>query len=145
MVRSGVILLMFFMSASVFAEVENLSYKKYEKIIKKHDSKVLIVFWATYCPHCLKELETIADNYEFFSDSDIKVIGIAKDKSGKILSEFLNNKNYPFKNYMITEGLKNKMNIRLVPITAVYDESGNLDHISPGRKRFGELKSMISN
>lgn len=128
----------------VNAGVTKINYEKLKKEVAGHNGKTIVVFWATYCPYCLKELETVKNNYKYFTDNNIKVIGIATDKSEDTVKDFTKKNNYPFKTYLITENLKDRMNIRMVPITAVFDKNGAMNDISPGSKTFQDLKAMIS-
>lgn len=139
------ILLGIIFASSVTANTKSLSYAQLENIVKEHNGKTVAIFWATYCPYCKKELEMIISNYDYFKAQKIKILGISIEKSAEVVTDFAKSKEYPFDIYMITENLKEKLNIRVVPITAIYDESGNMEDISPGCKNFEELKNMISN
>ncbi|MEC9492718.1 TlpA family protein disulfide reductase [Flexistipes sp.] len=127
----------------VNAEVSNITYKKLKKEVAGHNGKTVVIFWATYCPYCLKELTAVKNNYKYFTDNGVKIIGIAIDKSEETVRVFTEKNKFPFKTYLITDSLKEKMNIRMVPITAVFDKKGRMDDISPGCKTFQDLKTML--
>ena len=98
------------------------------KIHKLEDYKgkwVLINFWATWCPPCLKE---IPDLISLSKDrKDIMVIGVAMDSDDpRIVMEFVQSMaiNYPivFGNREIAAQLDD---VSLLPSTYFYDPEGN--------------------
>lgn len=98
------------------------------KIHKLEDYKgkwVLINFWATWCPPCLKE---IPDLISLSKDrKDIMVIGVAMDSDDpRIVMEFVQSMaiNYPivFGNRQIAAQLDD---VSLLPSTYFYDPEGN--------------------
>jgi len=143
--KKSFFLFIFLLAAGlVNAGVSNITHEKLKNEVSSHNGKTIVIFWATYCPYCLKELKTVKNNYKYFTDNNVKIIGIATDKSEETVNDFTKINKYPFKTYLITDSLKDKMNIRMVPITAVFDKNGKLDDISPGSKTFQNLKEMIS-
>lgn len=98
------------------------------KIHKLQDYKgrwVLVNFWATWCPPCLKE---IPDLISLSKDrKDIMVIGVAMDSDDpRIVMEFVQSMaiNYPivFGNREIAAQLDD---VSLLPSTYFYDPEGN--------------------
>ncbi|MGZ0020483.1 TlpA family protein disulfide reductase [Nitrosomonas sp. wSCUT-2] len=98
------------------------------KIHKLQDYKgrwVLVNFWATWCPPCLKE---IPDLISLSKDrKDIIVIGVAMDSDDpRIVMEFVQSMaiNYPivFGNRQIAAQLDD---VSLLPSTYFYDPEGN--------------------
>ncbi|OQW40245.1 MAG: thioredoxin [Proteobacteria bacterium SG_bin4] len=98
------------------------------KIHKLEDYKgrwVLVNFWATWCPPCLKE---IPDLISLSKDrKDIIVIGVAMDSDDpRIVMEFVQSMaiNYPivFGNRKIAAQLDD---VSLLPSTYFYDPEGN--------------------
>ena len=98
------------------------------KIHKLEDYKgrwVLVNFWATWCPPCLKE---IPDLISLSKDrKDIIVIGVAMDSDDpRIVMEFVQSMaiNYPivFGNRQIAAQLDD---VSLLPSTYFYDPEGN--------------------
>jgi len=50
---------------------------------------VLVDFWATWCPPCLRELPNVRQTYETFHDRGFDVVGISLDSDRDELEEFL--------------------------------------------------------
>ena len=48
----------------------------------KNDGPIVISFWATWCKPCIKELNTIAEEYEeWVEETNVKIIAISIDDS----------------------------------------------------------------
>ena len=54
---------------------------------------VLVVFWATWCPACVKETPYIKDYYERFHDEGLEIVGVSLDTDRHKLAEFVNARN----------------------------------------------------
>jgi thiol-disulfide isomerase/thioredoxin len=65
---------------------------------------VLINFWATWCPPCLKEIPDLVSLYE--SRKDVMVIGIAMDyQNPKTVLKFVDSLSIPIPSSLVTEKL----------------------------------------
>ena len=49
---------------------------------------VLLDFWATWCPHCLKEIPGFIDLYNTYQSRGLVVIGISMDESTSDVKRF---------------------------------------------------------
>lgn len=98
------------------------------KIHKLEDYKgrwVLVNFWATWCPPCLKEIPDLISLYK--DREDIMVIGVAMDSDDpRTVMEFVQSMSisYPivFGNRQIASQLDD---VSLLPSTYFYDPEGN--------------------
>lgn len=85
---------------------------------------VLVNFWATWCPPCLKEIPDLISLYE--DRKDIMVIGVAMDSDPQEIMNFVRSLsiNYPIVlgNRKIASQLDE---ISLLPSTFFYDPDGN--------------------
>ena len=43
---------------------------------------VILNFWATWCPHCIKEIPDFIQLYEAYKDKGLVIIGISQDQGG---------------------------------------------------------------
>lgn len=90
---------------------------------------VLVNFWATWCPPCIKEIPVFNELYEKYSDK-FEIVGVLyeKDKDPKELEEFIKKYNIKFP---ITVGEENfRMakafnDVKKVPESYLYSKEGN--------------------
>jgi len=55
----------------------------------------MIIFWATWCPHCTKEIPQIkklVDNYNYNNNNEISVISVSLDENRTELNDYINAK-----------------------------------------------------
>lgn len=91
---------------------------------------VLLNFWATWCPPCIKEMPTFVDMQEKYKD-DFIIVGILyeEDKDKKELADFLKEHKI---NFPITEGPENFVlakdfgDIKKIPESFLYSKKGFL-------------------
>lgn len=89
-----------------------------------NDGKPIIIsFWATWCKPCVKELKTIADEYEDWQDeTGVKIIAIAIDdsKTSSRVKPFVNGQGWEYEVYLdANQDFKRAMNVGDVPHTFI--------------------------
>ncbi len=87
-----------------------------------NDGKPIIIsFWATWCKPCIKELSTIADEYETWQEeTGVKLIAISIDDARNMakVAPFINGQGWDYEVYIDLNGdLKRAMNVNTVPHT----------------------------
>jgi thiol-disulfide isomerase/thioredoxin len=100
-----------------------------QRNIKEWYGKVLVInFWATWCPPCLKEMPEFEAMQKEFSDKGLQFIGIALDDADPV-KEFIASKKitYPIllgedQGTKIAHDLGNIVNT--VPFTVIVDKKG---------------------
>ena len=99
--------------------------------------KVLVVnFWATWCPPCLKEIPAFVDLQRQHGPAGLQFVGVALDAREEVASFVAKREiNYPIlfgeedvARYMQEQGNK----IGALPFTLVFDRSGALRHTQQG-------------
>jgi len=99
--------------------------------------KVLVVnFWATWCPPCLKEMPTFIQFQEKYGSRGLQIVGVAVDNLDPV-KEFIDTYGI---NFPVVIGdddaiqLSQKMGNRIsaLPFTAIFDRSGKTHYIQPG-------------
>lgn len=79
-----------------------LSGKPFDMAAK--DGKVvLVVFWATWCPPCRREIPVIKKLYEEYHADGLEVIGISLDKEKGVLEKFIADEEIPWENMLNTD------------------------------------------
>ena len=115
--------------------------------ISEWKGKILIInFWATWCPPCLKEIPGFIALQDEFGDKGLQFIGIAIEEREPV-DEYIDfiNINYPIligedAGIALSHQLGNRINA--VPFSIVVDKKGNIIHRHPGefsRKQIMEL------
>ncbi len=89
---------------------------------------VILDFWATWCPPCVKEIPHFIALYEQYKDRGFAIVGISVDRGGiSVVKSFARKYqvNYPI---LMTDGQVDKAygGIPSIPTTFVIDSAGNI-------------------
>jgi len=89
---------------------------------------VVLDFWATWCPPCVKEIPHFIELYEQYKDRGFAMVGISLDRQGVSVVKSFTQKyrvNYPI---LMTDGRVDKAygGITGIPTTFVIDSAGNI-------------------
>ncbi len=89
---------------------------------------VILDFWATWCPPCIKEIPDFIDLYEQYKDKGFAMVGISLDQAGiSVVKSFAQRFkiNYPI---LMNDGRVDKAygGITSIPTTFVIDSAGNI-------------------
>ncbi len=86
---------------------------------------VLVNFWATWCPPCLKEIPDLISLYE--SRKDLMVIGVAIDEADpSLVLEFAESMSISYPTVIGDRRIAAQIDdISLLPSTYLYDPAGN--------------------
>ena len=89
---------------------------------------VILDFWATWCPPCIKEIPDFIELYEKYKDKGFAMLGISLDQAGiSVVKSFAQKYkiNYPI---MMTDGQVDKAygGITSIPTTFIIDPAGNM-------------------
>ena len=105
-----------------FFDLETLDGKKVEvadKLIKK--KLILVNFWATWCPPCIKEIPDLL-NLEKRFERDIEIIFVSVDANpAKVVPKFLkNNELENFQTYIDKKlNLTKELEVKVMPTTLI--------------------------
>ena len=90
----------------------------------------LILFWASWCPHCTKTLSEVQKIYNTETRSKLEIIAISLDSKKEDWKNFLNNKNYNWINCSELKGWDSKVaidyNIYATPTMILLDKDKNI-------------------
>jgi len=119
------------------------------RYISEWDGQVLVVnFWATWCPPCLKEVPELVELQRRYASSGLEVIGIALQKPEE-LTEFMQAKGM---NYTVLAGEepviviaeKYGNNVGVLPYTAIIDRAGTIVYVRAGPITGEEIEAIIT-
>lgn len=110
--------------------------------------KVVLNFWATWCPPCVEEMPELSALYPELQAQNIELIGIAVDNRANV-ETFLGKTpvTYPvalagFGGSELAEQLGNTQGG--LPFTVVLDEDGNVLMKKAGRIQMSEIKAALA-
>jgi thiol-disulfide isomerase/thioredoxin len=72
-----------------------------------HGKVVLVDFWASWCPDCIREMPAVRQTYQKYKDKGFAVIGISLDKDAQALANFVARKLIPWPEYFDGKGWEN--------------------------------------
>jgi peroxiredoxin len=107
---------------------------------------VLVNFWATDCPICVKEMPRLVQTYRSYAPKGVELIAVAMqyDPPNYVLDYTTRNK-LPFKVALDPMGeLARAFNdVKLTPTTVVIDKRGKVVERILGEPDFGKLEKLI--
>ena len=117
-----------------------------EKLSSDDIDKILILnFWATDCPTCIKEMPDLAKIYQEFKD-DIELIAVAMpyDLPSRVVN-FKNKNELPFKVAIDPERkiLGKFEQVKLTPTTIITDKNKVIKQTIIGEINYEDLKETI--
>ncbi len=129
-----------------YAQLPNINLKDVNGVTKNlskfnnNGNPIIISFWATWCKPCKAELNTIAEEYDDWTDeTGVKLIAVSIDdaRSSTRVEPYINAQGWEYLVLLDPNGdLKRAMNVNNVPHTFLIDGNGKIvwDHnnYSPG-------------
>jgi thiol-disulfide isomerase/thioredoxin len=91
---------------------------------------VLIDFWASWCPDCIREMPAVRSVYQKYKDKGFDVIGISLDKDQQAMSNYLAKKLIPWPQYFDGRGWGNdfatRFGVRAIPELWLINQRGEV-------------------
>ena len=95
---------------------------------------VLIDFWASWCPDCVRELPQVQQVYRDYSAKGFTVLGISLDRDRSAMTNFIAKKLIPWPQYFDGKGWKNdlvtKYSVREIPELWLINKQGVVETTS---------------
>ncbi|MBL6594409.1 MAG: TlpA family protein disulfide reductase [Flavobacteriales bacterium] len=132
-----------------YSQLPNINLKDVNGVTKNlskfsnNGNPIIISFWATWCKPCKAELNTIAEEYDDWTDeTGVKLIAVSIDdaRSSTRVEPYINAQGWEYLVLLDPNGdLKRAMNVNNVPHTFLVDGNGKIvwDHnnYSPGDEK----------
>lgn len=111
-------------------------------------NKVVIVnFWATDCPGCIKEMPALIDTYNQYHQKGLEIIAVAMhyDQVAQV-SNYSSEKSLPFPvMHDSTAEISNKFgSVNLTPTAFIYNKQGYLLQRTMGELDFNALQKLLN-
>ncbi len=120
-----------------------------QRNLSEWKNKILVIhFWATWCPPCLKEIPVFIKLQKTYQQQGLQFIGIAIEPQEDVASYLASTEiNYPVliggdNGIALSHQLGNS--IYAVPYTLITDKQGNIIHQQPGEISEQALLKIIS-
>ena len=107
---------------------------------------VLVNFWATDCPGCIKEMPDLINTYNQYKSKGFEVVAVAMpyDPPAQVLN-YSTQKSLPFP--VMHDGLSEMVQafggVNLTPTTFLYDKQGNRLQRIIGELDFAQLRQFL--
>jgi len=103
---------------------------------------VLLVFGATWCPYCVREVEDLKAFYERHQDKDVKLLNIDIQETVARVFSFVNKHNIKYTVLMDSDGnVANKYGVYGIPMIFFIDEAGIIKY--QGSAPQGGFESLL--
>ena len=116
--------------------------------ISNDGKPIILSFWALWCKPCIKELNTIADEYyDWQEETGVKLIAVSIDdaRSSSKVKPFADGNDWDYEILLDVNGdFKRAMNVNMIPHTFILDGNGNVVWQHTSFSEGGELQ-LIDN
>ncbi len=116
--------------------------------ISNDGKPIILSFWALWCKPCIKELNTIADEYiDWQEETGVKLIAVSIDdaRSSSNVKPFADGNDWDYEILLDVNGdFKRAMNVNMIPHTFILDGDGNIVWQHTSFSEGGELQ-LIDN
>lgn len=100
---------------------------KQHNLVDYRGKWVLVNFWATWCPPCLKEIPDLIALHDAHKDKDLVVIGISTDNNPKLVTDFARNHRISYPVVLSNEGIVAQIGrVEGLPMTYMFNPQGKL-------------------
>lgn len=111
------------------------------------DKVVIVNFWATDCPGCIKEMPDLIKTYHQYQSQGLEIIAVAMPHDDiSQIKNYSKSQNLPFP---VTYDQSAEMTelfgkVRLTPTAFIYNKQGDLLQRTMGELNFLELKQLLN-
>jgi peroxiredoxin len=117
------------------------------KLSDYRGKKVILNFWATWCPPCKAEIPDLEKFYSDFKDKDTVILGVdlmQSEKSQQSVSMFVGTYKITYPILLDKEGTANqKYQISAIPTSYIIDSKGVIRNKVVGPMDYETMKSML--
>lgn len=132
--------------------VPTVGVKDIKSMVKEHKGKVVVVnFWATWCPPCVKEFPDIIKLYNNYQSKGVDVIAVSMNEDDEMedIQTFIKKYKPPFSIYRaasVDDTFYKEFNKKWfgqMPTTVIYDTNGKISHLHMNPITYPELEKYV--
>lgn len=114
--------------------------------LSDYRGKVIILnFWATYCPPCLREIPDLSAFYRALPAHGMEVIGILVEPESRLIApDFVRRNRIPYPVLYGTREVAEAYGVLALPQTFIIDPAGRIAGRYLGRMRQSDLENAIA-
>ena len=140
-------------AASAAEDIAIISPAGIDALVASNAGKVVVVnFWATWCPPCLREFPDIIEVYEQYREQGLEVVAVSMNEAdeNEDIQDFIESFAPPFDVYRAStadfefyEGVLESW-FGEMPMTLIFDTAGNTAHIHKRPVTYDELAADVA-
>jgi peroxiredoxin len=107
---------------------------------------VLVNFWATSCPGCIKEMPGMVETYTQYKDRGFEIVAVAMSYDPPAyVTNFVQTRQLPFPVVLDADGAHARAfgNVQLTPTTFIIGKDGRILEQKLGELDFVKLKALL--
>ncbi len=107
---------------------------------------VLVNFWATSCPGCIKEMPGMIETYQAYKDRGFEIIAVAmRYDPPNYVTNFVQTRQLPFPVTLDTDGAHARAfgDVQLTPTSFIIGKDGSILEQKMGELDFVKLKALL--
>lgn len=107
---------------------------------------VMVNFWATSCPGCIKEMPQLVDTYKKYQPRGLEIVAVAMSYDPpEYVRNYVQQRNLPFTVALDTTGEAAKAfnQVKLTPTTFIIDRQGRIIQQTLGELDFARLHTLL--
>lgn len=113
------------------------------KVAQSRGKVILLHFWATWCPACLREMSVLSELREDYPRESLILLGVSMDDSQGALSRVLKEQEPGYPVYLAGRGVASSFQVSGVPKTVIYNQRGRKVHSTHGFVPAKELRGIV--
>ncbi len=124
--------------------IENIDTGEFLSLINENKGKLILVnFFASWCPPCVKEVPDFVKITKEYSADEILIIGLSVDVDKESLQRFIKEQNVNYPVYYASKELAASYKVMAIPRNIIYDKKLKQVYNEIGIITYKQLEDML--